>query len=64
MPDIWMCHGEGCPMKDQCYRHTAKETPLRQAYFLTPPLTSVEPFECEYQLPIWREPAQPGGTER
>ncbi len=53
MPDIWMCHGEGCPAKDQCYRHTAKETPLRQAYFLTPPLTSVEPFLCEYQLPVW-----------
>lgn len=32
MPDIIMCKGEGCPVKDWCYRHTAEESPL-QLYF-------------------------------
>ena len=24
MPDICMCRGEGCPLKDSCHRHTAR----------------------------------------
>jgi hypothetical protein len=24
MPDITMCKGEGCPIKEHCYRHTAE----------------------------------------
>jgi hypothetical protein len=38
VPDIAMCHGEGCAQKDACYRHRARPTPLRQSYFATPPL--------------------------
>lgn len=64
MPDICMCHGDGCPAKDECYRHTAPVSKHWQSFFVTPPLTSVEPFDCEYQLPIWKEPAQPGETKR
>lgn len=37
MPDIAMCRGDGCTAKDKCYRHTAKPTPLRQSWFVTPP---------------------------
>jgi hypothetical protein len=33
MPDISMCSGEGCPIKDTCYRFTATPTDPWQAYF-------------------------------
>jgi uncharacterized OB-fold protein len=37
MPDISMCEGKNCPIKENCYRHRAMPTPMRQAYFTTPP---------------------------
>lgn len=37
MPDISMCTGGDCPMKDKCYRFTATPDEHRQAYFQTPP---------------------------
>jgi hypothetical protein len=37
MPDITMCKGTDCPLKDRCYRAQAKPTPRRQSYFVTPP---------------------------
>lgn len=40
MPDIAMCHGDGCPRKHACYRQRAIPTPHRQSYFLTPPVRS------------------------
>lgn len=33
MPDISMCNGEGCPVKDTCYRHTAKAKEHGQSWF-------------------------------
>jgi hypothetical protein len=33
MPDITMCHGEGCPLKTHCYRFTAPVKHWGQAYF-------------------------------
>ena len=36
MPDIAMCKGDGCLVKETCYRHTAKPS-MRQSYFITPP---------------------------
>lgn len=33
MPDISMCHGIDCNIRDQCYRFTATPTLGRQAYF-------------------------------
>jgi len=36
MADITMCSGNGCPLKDMCYRFTAPGSE-RQAYFTTPP---------------------------
>ena len=46
MPDITMCLGKEtidgkevvCPRAEQCYRHTAKPTPLRQSYFAKLPM--------------------------
>lgn len=34
MADITMCFGGGCPMKEQCYRYTAKPDKYRQSYFV------------------------------
>jgi len=45
MPDIAMCHGEGCSRKLACYRHRAVPTPQRQAY-MPPPLRS--DGSCDY----------------
>jgi len=37
MADITMCTGEGCPLKENCYRFTAEASKYMQSYFLTPP---------------------------
>lgn len=44
MPDITMCSGENCLVKQNCYRYTAKPN-LRQSYFLKPP---GKDKECTY----------------
>ena len=36
MPDISMCDGKNCPVRDKCYRFTATPTPMRQAYMTFP----------------------------
>ena len=47
MPDITMCSGERCPLKQICYRHTA--TPSEhQSYFAQSPVLG---GTCEY---FWR----------
>ena len=38
MADITMCKGTDCPMKNNCYRHTASVNMYRQAYFINVPL--------------------------
>lgn len=42
MPDISMCEGQGCPLKDTCYRHTATPSSYLQAYFCDPPYDKEE----------------------
>ena len=42
MADISMCEGQGCPLKDTCYRHTAPPTLHWQAYFCEPPYNKEE----------------------
>ncbi len=37
MADITMCKGTNCPVKEQCYRHTADVNEHRQSYFFAPP---------------------------
>jgi hypothetical protein len=37
MSDITKCKGDGCPMKDTCYRFTAPADEY-QSYFETPPI--------------------------
>jgi len=47
MPGITMCTGEGCPMKEQCFRFTAKVGEM-QSYFAEPPVKANG--QCEYFL--------------
>lgn len=37
MPDITMCTGKDCPLKDDCYRYTAFPNLYYQSYFRDPP---------------------------
>ena len=36
MPDITMCSGKDCPLKETCYRYKAKPDEY-QSYFMEPP---------------------------
>lgn len=40
MADITMCSGQGCPMKEKCYRFMAIPNIYRQSYFVNPPIKS------------------------
>lgn len=37
MTDITKCHGVGCPIKEKCYRYTAKADEY-QSYFVNSPI--------------------------
>lgn len=37
MADITKCKGDGCPMKDKCFRYTAPANEYWQSYFVNPP---------------------------
>ena len=52
MPDITMCSGEGCPVKESCYRFTAKPNEYRQSYFVEPP---IKDGKCDH---YWGENAE------
>jgi hypothetical protein len=45
MPDICMCHGTNCPLKESCYRYQALPSGERQSYFVTPPVLD---GKCNY----------------
>ena len=45
MPDISMCPGTDCPLKEMCHRYTAKPTAHVQSYFVDPP---IKDGECDY----------------
>jgi hypothetical protein len=47
MPDIAMCEGTGCPMRDVCYRYTATPSEFRQSYFTDIPYNE-ESGECDH----------------
>lgn len=44
MPDITMCSGEGCSLRESCWRFKAPPS-MMQAYFTHPPVTKIG---CEY----------------
>lgn len=37
MPDICLCHGGKCPLRDSCKRHLIEPDPVHQSYFFNPP---------------------------
>jgi hypothetical protein len=45
MTDITKCTGEGCALKESCYRFTASEG-MYQSYFMNSP---IKDGKCEYQ---------------
>lgn len=47
MPDITMCEGEGCTIRDTCYRYTSKPCQYRQAYFTSSPCNTTG-TACSY----------------
>ncbi len=48
MADLTLCSGDGCPIKDSCYRFTTTPDPDRQSYFSNPPgVTEEGKFSCE-----------------
>lgn len=50
MPDISMCHGEGCPQKETCYRYTAKPSEYRQSYGMFE--ANMNNKKCDYYVPV------------
>ena len=50
MADITKCKGIDCPIKDNCYRYTAKDSEFLQAYFVDDNVgeKTDDGFECEY----------------
>jgi len=46
MPDITMCKNDQCPLKDKCYRFTAKPS-MRQSYIENPSRYVHGKFECD-----------------
>jgi len=46
--DICMCSGKDCPVKEKCYRFTAKPSEHKQSYFFQPPGGQKDgKFTCE-----------------
>lgn len=49
MTDIAKCKGDGCTLKELCYRYIAKPSEFRQSYFANPPFEEKEGKQnCEY----------------
>jgi hypothetical protein len=51
MSDITKCKGEGCPLKESCYRYTS-DISMLQSYFITLPYKDQE---CDM---YWSESSQ------
>jgi len=47
MPDITMCNGGDCPLKETCYRYKAKPSEFWQSYFTEIPYDE-EKKECDH----------------
>jgi hypothetical protein len=53
-----MCTGDGCPLKDTCYRFKATPSEYMQAFFTKPPWTANEQMlpgvkvGCNYYWPV------------
>lgn len=50
MPDITMCKGRDCPLRESCYRYTATPSEYRQSYFVTDPIELRDDDDCDYWI--------------
>lgn len=58
MPDITLCTGEDCEVKESCYRFTAEPNEYRQAYFSLTPFMVINCNQvCNYYVPNYDEEA-------
>lgn len=48
MADITKCEGKNCPLKESCYRYTAKDNEYRQSYFIKTPYSFLNKKCDEY----------------
>lgn len=48
MPDISMCPGDECFIKERCYRYTAEPNEYHQSFFVNAPLK--EDGSCDYLM--------------
>lgn len=57
MADITKCEGANCPIKENCYRYTAKANEFRQSYFTDPPIKDgkCEMYWGENSQRIWNQ---------
>ena len=53
MADITMCVGTECPLRETCYRYTAKVNPYRQSFadFTNKVTCKDGVYECEDYVP-------------
>jgi hypothetical protein len=58
MPDITKCSGEGCEMKERCFRYLSRPS-LWQSYFLKPPIQDGECVKFWEVIRKHREPEEP-----
>ncbi len=49
MPDISLCQNYSCPLKEKCYRFTAKPSEFRQSYGMF----EYEDGNCDYFMKIY-----------
>ena len=55
MPDIKICTGRDCPLKETCHRYKAIPSEILQSYFEVPPIVldfDGTKVECKY---YWKE---------
>jgi hypothetical protein len=50
MPDMSMCQGTDCPLKETCYRYTAIANEFRQTYLFDVPYDK-EKEKCDFYWP-------------
>jgi hypothetical protein len=50
--NITMCKGGNCPLKDQCFRHTAKPSEYQDYFIVVPYKIKNNEFKCNY---LWTD---------
>lgn len=56
MPDISMCEGKECPLKENCYRYKATPSEYWQSYFTEEPFyKDGDIIMCDHFLEIYNK---------